>query len=117
MPLPLPRCPQITLQVVAKEAGVELPVSGLAVLGGPVTAGGWRSSTPTPLRQCRSDAHHPSPRRRRAQAIQWRGWGVFDAQRLLAGGDTDPRFQRITVRGRVAGTSASQAQLDELAGE
>ncbi|KAL4430636.1 hypothetical protein ABPG75_005892 [Micractinium tetrahymenae] len=66
-------CTQITLQIVAKDAGVELP------------------------------------------AISWRGFGVFDAQRLVSGSETDPRFQRITVHGKVEGAAVGQAELDALA--
>ncbi len=33
------------------------------------------------------------------QTIHWQGHGVFDAQRLVSGSNTDPRFQSITVRG------------------
>lgn len=32
------------------------------------------------------------------QDIRWQGFGVFDAQRLVSGSETNPRFQRITVR-------------------
>ncbi|KAL4423327.1 hypothetical protein ABPG77_006122 [Micractinium sp. CCAP 211/92] len=67
-------CTQITLQIVAKDAGVQLPT------------------------------------------IHWQGHGVFDAQRLVSGSNTDPRFQSITVRGKVEGATVDQAQLDELAG-
>lgn len=66
-------CTQITLQIVAKDAGVQLP------------------------------------------DIRWQGFGVFDAQRLVSGSETNPRFQRITVHGKLEGAAVDQATLDELA--
>lgn len=41
------------------------------------------------------DASMPPMRLR--QAISWRGYGVFDPQRLVAGTETDPRFKDISV--------------------
>lgn len=32
------------------------------------------------------------------QKIEWKGWGVFDARKLLSNTDTEPRFSQIKVR-------------------